>query len=211
MDVPFIWGIEQIAAIKTLKHALTTAPALVQLDYSKGAGLIILAVDGCKNGWGCGLMQLDVQGRRHLCQYKSGIWSQAEQKYNSGKLECRALLHALKKCRVYLYGVRFTVETDANTLVAQLNRAATDLPGALITRWLAWIQLWDFNVRHIPGKKNSLANGLSRRLPDGERPDEPTEDIEEFIDCELSTLEYTASPLKMEADLPLEDSYLEES
>jgi len=211
VNVPFVWGIEQIAAMKTLKHAITTAPALVQLDYSEGAGLIILAVDGCKNGWGCGLMQLDVQGRRHPCRFESGIWSRAEQKYDSGKLECRALLHALKKCRVYLYGVRFTVETDANTLVAQLNRAATDLPGALMTRWLAWIQLWDFDVRHVPGKKNSLADGLSRRPPDGERPDEPTEDIEEFIDCELSTLEYTASPVEMEVDLPLENSYSEES
>ena len=53
-------GIEQIAAIKILKHALTTAPALVQLDYSKGARLIILAVNGYKNRWGYGLMQLDV-------------------------------------------------------------------------------------------------------------------------------------------------------
>ena len=82
-------------------------------------------------------MQLDAQSHRHPCRYESGIWSRAEQKYDLGKLEYRALLHALKKCRVYLYGVRFTVETDANTLVAQLNRAATGLPGALMTRWLA--------------------------------------------------------------------------
>ena len=56
MDVPFIWGIEQIAAIKTLKHIFTTTPALIQLDYSEGARLIILAINGCKNGWGCGLI-----------------------------------------------------------------------------------------------------------------------------------------------------------
>ena len=62
----------------------------------------------------------------------------------------------------------------------------------------------------MPGKKNSLANGLSRRLLDGKRPNKPTEDIEEFINCKLSALEYTASPVKMEADLLLEDLYLEE-
>jgi len=61
------------------------------------------------------------------------------------------------------------------------------------------------------GKKNSLANRLSRRPLDGERPNEPTKDIKEFINCKLSTLEYTASPVKMEVDLPLEDLYLEES
>ena len=63
----------------------------------------------------------------------------------------------------------------------------------------------------MPGKKNSLANGLSRRLSNGEQPNKLTEDIKEFINCELSALEYTASPLKMEVDWLLEDLYLEES
>jgi hypothetical protein len=35
--------------MKILKHALTTTPILVQLDYSKGARLIILAVNRYKN------------------------------------------------------------------------------------------------------------------------------------------------------------------
>ena len=56
IDVPFIQGIEQIATIKILKHALTTTPALVQLDYSKGARLIILAINRYKNRQGYGLI-----------------------------------------------------------------------------------------------------------------------------------------------------------
>ena len=124
-------------------------------------------------------------------RFKSGIWSKGEYKYDSGKLKCRALLYALKKLRVWLYGARFTVETDANTLVAQLNRSATDLPGSLITRWLAWIQLWDFDVRHVPGKKNSAADGLSRRpAQEGELRDKPEEDPEDFIDLELGYIIY---------------------
>ena len=63
----------------------------------------------------------------------------------------------------------------------------------------------------MPGKKNSLANGLLRRLPNGERPNKPTEDIKEFINYKLSALEYMASPLKIEVELLLEDLYLEES
>jgi len=31
------------------------------------------------------------------------------------------------------------LKTDASVLVAQLNRLATDLLGALITRWIAYI------------------------------------------------------------------------
>ena len=61
------------------------------------------------------------------------------------------------------------------------------------------------------GKKNSLANRLLRRLLDSERPNKPTEDIKEFINYKLSTLEYTVSLVKIEEDLLLEDLYLEES
>jgi hypothetical protein len=62
----------------------------------------------------------------------------------------------------------------------------------------------------VLGKKNSLANGLSRQLLDSKRPNKPTKDIKEFINCKLSALEYIASPVKIE-DLLLEDLYLEES
>ena len=66
----------------------------------------------------------------------------------------------------------------------------TDLPGALITRWIAWIQLFDFDVKHIPGKKHTAADGLSRKPPtEGdirERKMEPN--IEEFIDMELGSM-----------------------
>jgi hypothetical protein len=62
----------------------------------------------------------------------------------------------------------------------------------------------------VLGKKNSLANRLSRQLLDGKRPNKLTEDIKEFINYKLSALEYTASLVKIE-DLLLEDLYLEES
>ena len=61
------------------------------------------------------------------------------------------------------------------------------------------------------GKKNSLANRLSRRLPNSKRPNKLTKDIKEFINYKLSALEYIASPLKMEVGLLLEDLYLEKS
>ena len=60
----------------------------------------------------------------------------------------------------------------------------------------------------MPGKKNSLANRLSRRLPNSKRPNKPTKDIKEFINYKLSALEYIASPLKIEADLLLKGLYL---
>lgn len=51
-NIPFIWGKEQVEAMDLLKFALTSPPALVSLDYTEGAGDIILAVDASLEGWG---------------------------------------------------------------------------------------------------------------------------------------------------------------
>jgi hypothetical protein len=74
----------------TPKTALTQAPALIQLDYSEGAGDIILTPDASLKGWGAVLMQLDAEGRRHPSRYKSGLWNKAESGYDATKRECRA-------------------------------------------------------------------------------------------------------------------------
>jgi len=63
----------------------------------------------------------------------------------------------------------------------------------------------------MPEKKNSLANRLLQRPLNSERPNKLTKDIKEFINYKLSTLEYTASLIKIKVDLPLENLYLEES
>ena len=37
--------------------------------------------------------------KRHPARYESGIWTEAEAAYDSGKRECRGLLKVLKKFR----------------------------------------------------------------------------------------------------------------
>lgn len=86
-----------------------------------------------------------------------------------------------------MYGVHFIIEVDANTIVAQLNQSAADLPGALVTRWLARIRWLDFDVRHILGTKHGAADGLSRRPP-ASAGEEDDADIDDFIDAELSPI-----------------------
>ena len=70
-----------------LKFALISLPVLVLLDYTEGAGDVILAVDASLEGWEEVLMQL-VKGKRHPSRYESGIWSAAEKKYDATKREC---------------------------------------------------------------------------------------------------------------------------
>jgi hypothetical protein len=173
----------------TLKIKLTTAPILCKIHFNpaSGWGLVVLAVDSSLEGWGATLGQYDDKGQKRVARYESGLWSDAEKTYDATKRECRGILKALQKLRFWLYGVHFILETDANVLVAQLNRAATDLPGALVTRWLAWIRLFDFEVRHVKGSRHTAADGLSRRPANPASEPEDT-DVDKFIARELDSL-----------------------
>jgi len=216
-DVAFVWTDEQRAAMDKLKIALTTAPALIPIDYESGREIIVM-VDASGKGFGIALMQIGEDSHRHPVRYDSGLWTPAERKYDAVKLECRGLLHALKKLRPYIYGVQFTVETDANTLVAQLNQTATDLPNALVTRWLAWIQMFDFDVRHVPGKKNAVADALSRK-ESGPTPNDD-EDLDDWVDAHLDCVQAFVQPVDLARDddiqggeglRPLDETYSVES
>ena len=118
-DVEFHWEKAQWQAMSTLQTMLTSPPTLVTLSYTEGAGEIILAVDASLSGWGSVLMQVDINTKnQHLMWYESGVWSPTECKYDARKRECRGLLKALKKVWFWLYSIHFTIEIDANTLVA---------------------------------------------------------------------------------------------
>lgn len=200
--VPWDWTDEQEEAMNALKTALTNPPALCRISYSEGAGEIVIGVDASLSGWGATMGQRDENRKLRVARYESGTWDRAEQNYDATKRETRAILKALRKLRFYLYGVHFVLETDARVLVDQLKRAATDLPGSLVTRWIACIRMFDFEVRHIPGKKHTAADGLSRRLAtkaerEEDAMEEDIEDWSEGVLFEDGPLEFGATPLDL--------------
>lgn len=183
----FSWTVERDAAMVELKARLTTAPTLRALDFSEGAGRVFLAVDASTTvGWGAVLEQVSEDELRRPTRFESGVWSEVEKKYDAVKLECRGLMKALKKLRFYLFGRQFTVETDAQTLVWILNQPPNDLPNALLTRWAAYIRLFDFEVHHVPGRKNGAADALSRRGLAPEDEEEGENDTEDYFDARMN-------------------------
>jgi hypothetical protein len=182
--VAWEWNEEQEEAMNTLKTALTSPPALCRISYEEGAGEIVIGVDASLGGWGGTMGQRDENKKLRVARYESGVWNKAERNYDATKRETRAVLKVLRKLRFYIYGVHFILETDAKVLVAQMERSATDLPGSLVTRWIACIQMFDFEIRHIPGEKHTAADGLSRRpATEVEREEEAKEgDIDDWPD-----------------------------
>ena len=155
-------------------------------DVSDGAGQIVIGVDARLAGWGVILQQEDEQLDLHPCRYESRLGNISEKRYEVGKRGCHGLIKALRKFRNYVYQVRFLVETDANTLVHQLNLPANDLAGTVVTDWITWIQLFDFDIKEVPGRLKGGHDSLSWRQR-GEGEPEPVEedDLEETIEASL--------------------------
>src|SRR5579871_4703213 len=81
----------------------------------------------------------------------------------------------------------FGVETDAQTLVWMLIQLPNDLQNAMMTRWLIYIHLFDFEIRLVRGERNGGPDALSCRgcaLEDSE----DNKDLNGFFDAMLYRL-----------------------
>ena len=78
--------------MEKLKTALCSAPALKPLvNTPENDGFlegILLGIDACGLGFGPIVQQEDWEGRSHPVRYESGLWTPAETRYDTVKLEC---------------------------------------------------------------------------------------------------------------------------
>ena len=64
-----------------------------------------------------------------------------------------------------------------------------DLSGSVVIRWIAWIYLFDFDIRHVLGMKNTVADGLSRQLVTEEDVKEiENNNINKFLDAQFLSM-----------------------
>ena len=91
----------------------------------------------------------------------------------------------LKKCCDYFYEIYFVLELDANILIIQLNQSANDLSEALVTDWIAWIQLFNFIIKHVLRNKHTVINKLSYQSKI-ENKNKKEKNINNFIDFQLN-------------------------
>ena len=83
-----------------------------------------------------------------------------EQNYPTHDLELAAVIFALKIWRCYLYGVRFEVFTDHQSLKYLFTQRDLNLRQR---RWAEYMVDYDFTLQYHPGKANVVADALSRK------------------------------------------------
>ena len=112
-DATFNWGVEENAAFQKLKDALISKPCLALPDFVLP---FTLATDAAQTtGMGAALMQDFGHGLRPIA-YWSRALTDAQKRYGVSESECLAIVEAVKVFRPYLYGRKFTLETDHQAL-----------------------------------------------------------------------------------------------
>ena len=114
---PFQWAPEHQESFDKLKEALTTAPVLSYLDYSKP---FLPKTDTLLKDLGAILLQEDIEGHLNVVSYASCTlkpFKKSMKSYSSAKLKLQALKWSVcEKFKDYLIGSKVTVLMDNNPL-----------------------------------------------------------------------------------------------
>jgi hypothetical protein len=157
--VPFIWGLTQQAAFKTLKAAFTFKPVLAIWSLNCPIRIKVNAL-----GYATGRVILqkcdDIDFLWHLIAFQFAFFNEAECNYKIWNYEMLAKTKALKDWHKFLAGLdnSFKIWTDHCNLefwhtMQHLTRCQT--------RWALLLANFNFMLVYKLGKENGIADPLS--------------------------------------------------
>ena len=130
-------------------------------DYTKQ---FFIRTDASKKGLGGVLLQVAGELERPI-HFVSRSLSRAERNYSITDLEGTAVHYCVKQFKFYIEGNPYEtiVYTDHKPLVGLFNNKEPN--NARHARWCIDLSMLKVIVKYEPGKKNALADSLSRLLP----------------------------------------------
>ncbi|CAF1308488.1 unnamed protein product [Rotaria sordida] len=146
---------EARTAFHHLKKILTTD---LILDLPDDTLPFKLQTDASGDGIGAVLLQITANGDRPLA-YMSKKLTKTQTNWPTIEQECYAIVQAIEKWDKYLRGHEFILETDHEPLVHFTNKEQLN---KRCERWRLKLAEYRFKVKHIQGKKNNMADYLSR-------------------------------------------------
>ena len=159
-DVKWRWGEIEDTAFKELKQMFLRSVTLAHPDPKLP---FTLQTDSSDIGLGGVLYQTNQRGEELVIQFISRAFRGPELNYTTTEKELLAIVSCLKKVRLYLLGVKFTIKTDHHAL---LFLRPDNVMHDRLTRWLLYLQNFDFEFVHIRGTKNQIPDLLSRKPHD---------------------------------------------
>lgn len=158
---PATWTVDYRQAFEDHKQMLAQHYRLYHPDHTLQW---VLRTDASRIGCGGVLYQIRiVDGKevREPLAFLTRKMSETAQRWSVLQLEAWAIYWCMTQLRALLRGKRFLLQTDHRNL--QWLEKSTNVT---VMRMVANLQCFDFDVEHIPGKVNIVADLLSRMYPD---------------------------------------------
>ena len=155
---PADWTEECNNALDKLKAMLLECAVLAHPDFEQP---FILSTDASLDGLGAVLSQVPKgETKARPIAFASKTLSVSQRKYPAYRLEFLALKWSVcEKFSHWLKGHSFTIWTDNNPLTYLLTKPKLD---ACELRWVSKLASYSFDLKHLPGKRNVVADALSR-------------------------------------------------
>ena len=189
---PFRWLDPQERAFQQLKDAISDNITLAIFDPNAPT---FVTVDASDCGLGAQLSQLQ-NGREVPVQFASHTLQDRERNFATNEKEALGCLWAVEHWEKYLLGRHFTIRTDHGSLRTLLTQHTSSRKSAKFGRWLERLSRFDYNIQHIRGEHNYMADALSR-LPRPSHKSAITEDEAAELQATIAALQH--GPISLES------------
>ena len=156
----FQWQDVHQQAFENLKQALTEASVL---SHPRTEGQFILDTDASDEGIGAVLSQVQ-DGEERVLAFGSRTLTKTERNYCITRRELLAVVYFVQQYKHFLLGRHFLVRTD-NSAVRYWTKIHSETydPQGQTARWMVKLAMFDFDIKHRPGKQHLNADGVSRK------------------------------------------------
>ena len=123
-----------------------------------------LKIDASHSSLGTTLEQWDGENWLTIA-FASRFLNNHKSKYSTNELELLGEVWAMEHYKNYLYGTDFEIVTDHKALLSALNaNESNKTMHNTLTRWVNRLLLFNFKIKHIPGKEMGFTDLLSDYL-----------------------------------------------
>ncbi|UYV82094.1 K02A2.6-like [Cordylochernes scorpioides] len=168
----WVWDEPQKKSFNLLKQELVSRPNLALFDPSRTT---IVSADASSFGIGGVLRQEQPDGSLKPIAYKR------KKRYSQIEKEGLAIVWTCDRLKDYVTGIKIHIETDHKPLIAIFTSKSLEDMTPRLQRLKMRMMRYSYQISHIAGKKQTVADMLSRKPMSKPHKDELEEELSSYI------------------------------
>ena len=156
-----LWNTHTHESYNRVVETISKCPKLFFMEDDDKTHPIVLCTDASDYGYGAYLYQLIDGKHEKPIAFSSKTFSKDQIRWNVPEKEAYGIYHAILHFEYLLRDKKFTIKTDHKNLI-YINESGSPK----VIRWKLAIMEFNFDIEHIEGIKNIVADYFSRVKPE---------------------------------------------